>query len=170
MSETVEKGTEDAGTQTEVEKKGADASTAKELSAEDIAELAEALKLSLAREAKTAEERDNYKEGMLKAKGKLKSDEGGEDEGADADKTKKSENSSDLVDIVKELLKRNQEIVTAVVNKSQVATTGQGTGSESKVEVSDNLLSADQLKDLKTRGWDDTKIALFKKNLKNTRA
>lgn len=181
MATEVKKGAEQASAQEEVKKTGAEASTAKELSAEDIKQLAEALKGALdgleeekKLRTKAEEDRDNYKEGMLKAKGKLKSDESEEDEGGDDEKgktdSKKTDNSSELADIVKTLLKRNQELVTAVVNKSQVATAGQGTGSEAKVEVGDNLLSADQIKDLKARGWDDKKIALFKANLKNARA
>lgn len=166
MADTVEKGAGAAGSQEEVEKDDAEASTA-ELSKEDIAAMAEALGASLKREAKTAEERDNYKEGMLKAKGKLKSTDTEEEVG---EAQAKSEDSSELVGVVKELLKRNQEIVTAVVNKSQVATTGQGGSSETKVDVGDNLLSAAQLKDLKARGWDDTKIARLKENLHKTRA
>lgn len=165
MAETVEKGAEGAGSQEEVKKDGAGASDAKELSKEDITALTEALKSSLEREKKTAEERDNYKEGMLKAKGKLKSDGAEEDEGAD-----KGKDSSELVDVVKQLLKQNQEITIAAINKSQIATTGQGGSSEAKVEVGDNLLSAGQLKDLKAKGWDDKKIARLKENLQKTRA
>lgn len=166
---TVEKGAEGAGSQG-VEK-DAEGSTAKELSTEDITALTEALKMSLEREAKVAEERDNYKEGMLKAKGKLKTDEAEEEEGGEATKpAKKAEDSSELAGIVKELLKRNQEITTAIVNKSQVATAGQGGGSEAKMEVSDNLLSAGQIKDLKARGWDDKKISRLKENIQRTRA
>lgn len=166
MAKEVEKGAEDASSQKEVKKDGVEASTTKELSTEDIAALAEALKAGLEREKQLAIERDNYKEGMLKAKGKLKSDETEEDEGAD----KKGKDSSELVDVVKELLKQNQEITVAAINRSQIATSGQGGSSEAKVEVSDNLLSAAQLKDLKARGWDDKKIARFKQNLQNSRA
>lgn len=166
MDKTVKKEDESAGTQG-VER-DAEGSTAKELSKEDIAEMAEALESSLKREAKTAEERDNYKEGMLKAKGKLKSD--GKEEEEDTEPVNgKGKDSSELAVVVKELLKQNKELTVAAVNRSQIATSGQGGSSESKVEVGDNLLSTAQLKDLKSRGWDDKKIARLKENLQKTR-
>ncbi len=172
MADEVKKGAEQASAQG-VETKKEEGSTS--MSAEDIKQLAEALKGALdradaaeAKATKAEENAENYKNGMLKAKGKLKSDETEEEEGGEG-KTK-TENSSELVDIVKELLKRNQEITTAVVNKQQVATASQGTGSEAKATVGDNLLSAAQITDLKARGWDDNKIALLKKNLLNARA
>lgn len=167
MDSTVEKGAEGAGSQEEVKKDGADAST--ELTSEDITALTEALKMSLDRETKLAAERDNYKEGMLKAKGKLKSKDGAGDEDDDGASGTKDETSPVLADTVKQLLKRNAELVTAVVGRSQIATSGQGTGSDTKVEVGDNLLSTSQVADLKARGWDDVKIARFKQNLLRAR-
>lgn len=164
MADEVKKGADQASGQEGV-KEGTEGSTVKELSAEDIVALTEALKMSLEREKKTAEERDNYKEGMLKAKGKLKTDE--EEEGSGGEK--KTEGSSELADIVKALLKQNQEITVAAVNRSQIATAGQGGSSEAKVEVGDNMFSAAQLKELKAKGWDDKKIARLKQNILNSR-
>lgn len=160
----VKKDAETASTQEEVKKEGADASTAKE----DELDMAEELVKSLEREVKLREERDNYKTGMLKAKGKLAEDDADDEEEVIVEK--KTKDSSELVSVVKELLRRNKELETAVINKSQVSTAGQGAGSESSMKVGDNVLSADQIKELKSRGWDDTKIALFKKNLLKTRA
>ena len=162
MSKEVEKEEQAASSAEEVEKEGVDASPTKE----DVAELAEALAKSLAREEKLAEERDNYKQGMLKAKGKAKEDETEEENGTG---DKKSE-SNELIGVVKQLLRINQELETAVVNKSQVASTGQGAGSEEKAKVGDNMLSDEQIKSLQAKGWDDVKIARFKQNLKNARA
>ncbi len=161
MADEVKKVTEAASTQEEVKKEGVEASPTKE----ELAEMAEALAQSLEREEKLSKERDNYKQGMLKAKGKLKADETEEEE-----VTETKDTSSELISVVKTLLKRNQEMETALVNRSQISTAGQGTGSEAKVEVGDNLLSPDQLKDLKARGWDDTKIARLKANLQKARS
>lgn len=159
MAEEVKKDAAEASTQ-----EGAD-ETKTLTEAEQIAELATALKESMDREEKTSKDRDIYRDGLLNLKGKdSKTEEKKEEEGAAEIKT--TDTSSELVGIVKMLLERNSELATAASNRSQIATVGQGGSSEAKVEVSDNLLSAAQLADLKARGWDDTKIALFKKNLK----
>lgn len=162
MSDEVKKVTEAASTQEEVKKDDVAASPTKE----EVAELAEALAQSLEREDKTAKERDNYKQGMLKAKGKLKASETEEEEVT----TETKDTSSELIGVVKTLLKRNQEMETALVNRSQISTAGQGSSSETKVEVGDNLLSPDQLKDLKGRGWNDEKIARLKAHLQKARS
>lgn len=166
MEKTVEKGAEQAVAQEEVEKAGDIAS----LSPKEIADLAEALKQSLEREAKVIVERDNYKEGMLKAKGKIKTDEGADEGEGEGEKAKTTDTSAELIGLVKTLINRNQELVTASVNRQQISTAGQGGSAETKIEPTDNLLSAAQVNDLKTRGWDDKKIARFKENLLKTRA
>ncbi len=177
MSE-VEKGAAAASQQEGVEKN--DAAAPATLTSEDIASLAEALKGALdvadaekKLRVKAEENAENYKKGMLKAKGKLKSDDdaGDENDDDDADEGKDKDGDSPvLAETVKQLLKRNAELVTAVVHKTQVSSAPAGAGSESKVNVSDNLLSADQLANLKARGWNDEKIARFKQNLLSSRS
>jgi len=162
MADEVKKDAQTASTEQEVKKDDTEASTVKETSVD--ADLVQALADSLDREEKLKIERDNYKKGMLKAKGK-DADAHEDDAAASAD-TKGD--SAELIGVVKQLLKRNQELETAVITKAQVSTSGQGAGSDSKVEVGDNMLSAEQLKDLKGRGWDDAKIARFKANLLKT--
>lgn len=165
---TVEKGSEQAGAQVEeVKKEGDNAS----LSPKEIAELAEALKQSLEREKKVTEERDNYKKGMLKAKGKSSDDENA-DEGGEEDEKKSTtaDPNAELIGLVKTLINRNSELTVTAVNRQQISNASQGAGSDAKVEPTDNLLSAAQLADLKSRGWDDTKISRLKNNLLRTRS
>lgn len=160
--------------ETEVKKGTGEAST-QEVSATEVAELAQALKDSMERETaekaradKAEGERENYKKGMLKAKGKLETEEIEEEEGTEVAKT--GNTSSELVGLVKTLLEQNKELSIAVANRTQIATSSQGGSSEAKVVVSDNLLSEAQIADLKARGKSDEWIATFKKNLKNAKA
>ena len=135
-------------------------------------DLAETLMVTLDKLAKSNEERDNYKEGMLKAKGKIK-DEADEDEEKDTEvqpaKVAATE-SSEIIGIAKQLIKRNQELETAMLNKSQIANTAQGGSSESVFKVGDNMLSEAQIGALKAKGWGDKKISRFKENLLKVRA
>ncbi len=64
------------------------------------------------------------------------------------------------------IFKTQKEMAVALNNRQGLATGGgQGTSSEG-MEVKDNFLSKDQIKDLKARGWDDKKIQRFKDNLR----
>ena len=131
-------------------------------------------------EAKDAEllkvqtERENYKRGMLKAKGKIE-DTGSEPEELDeliARKveerllaTKEVQLAKEKDDAIKALAKRNKELELALKNRSQISNSGVGNSSET-IPVSDNVLSQDQIKHLKTvKGWSDAKIETFKQNL-----
>ncbi len=171
MSE-VKKGADQASDQEGVETQ--ETAAPAELTSEDTASLVEALKgaLDTADEfkkkfEKSEADKENYKKGMLKAKGKLKTEDSDEDE---TEEEKPAKNSSKPDVDVNQLLKRYSELVTTVVNKSQIGSAPAGAGSEAKTVVGDNLLSQDQVQDLKSRGWDDNKIARFKANLKNARA
>lgn len=155
MADEVKKVDQVASTGEEVKKTDVAASTT---ATEDDLNLAEELVKSLEREQKLTEERDNYKEGMLKAKGKLKGDDG------------VNETTDSTPAALAPLLRRIKELETAASNKSQISTSGQGTSSETTLKVGDNMLSADQIKALQAKGWDDKKISLFKKNLLNSRA
>ncbi len=126
--------------------------------------------------AKLATERDNYKKGMLKAKGKIaKDDDGEEDESIDEKVNRLVEEKlldsefariqKEKDDIIKTALARNKELETAIKNRSQISTADVGSGSEQKLSPKDSILSDDKLKALKAKGWDDKKIELYKKNL-----
>lgn len=157
MADEVKTNDQAASTGTEVENNGAGASSANE-----GVDLADALAQALEREEKITKERDNYKEGMLKAKGKLPADDktGEEKQGADSPEVKSA---------IEKLLLRNKELETAATARSQIGSGGQGASTDTTMKVGDNLLSEDQVKELKARGWDDVKIARFKVNLQKTR-
>ncbi len=125
---------------------------------------------------KLSTERENYKKGMLKAKGKLpKEDEEEDEEDIDAKIERKVQEKmldtelakaqKEKDDLLKKTLARMKELETAFKNRDQIATSDTGSGSESKFTVKDNVLSDEKLKQLKALGWNDKKIELFKKNL-----
>lgn len=160
MSDEVKKVDQAASTGEEVKKDDVAASTT---NAETDLDLAEELVKALERAAKAETDRDNYKEGMLKAKGKLKTDETATDETGSTD-------SAAATSGLQPLLRRIKELETAAANRTQISTAGQGAGSETTMKVGDNMLSSDQIKALQAKGWDDKKIARFKQNLINSRA
>lgn len=161
-----------AATTTEVKKDGETASTTQE-----GLDLATTLEKTLEQLARTEKDRDNYKAGLLKAKGKT-------DEGADLsddervramiaealEAKERDAASKQAEEDTKKLITRVRELETALKAKDQMNTTGTGTSTETKVTVGDNALSDAQVNDLKARGWDDAKIARFKENLKKVRA
>ncbi len=65
----------------------------------------------------------------------------------------------------KAIFKQNKEMATALQNRAGLGASGLGSSTEGQV-VADNILSTDQLRDLKAMGWDDKKIDRFKKNLR----
>lgn len=124
---------------------------------------------------KLAAERDNYKKGMLKAKGKLKDDITDEEETVE-DKvdrlvkealldTQFTDAQRQKDQLIKDALARNKELETALKNRSQISPAEAGSGSDSKFVVKDNVLSEEKLKQLKAMKWDDKKIELYKQNL-----
>lgn len=123
-----------------------------------------------ARIAKLAEERDNYKKGMLKAKGKISDDE--DEETPDIREIVRQEALAVLADtdyvkatserdaIISKIAKENAELRLAIQNKPG---TGTGSGSNQDTQkVKDNVLSEDQERELRSRGFDDKKIEYFK--------
>lgn len=153
----VENEGQSAATGTEVENNGAGAS-----SANDGVDLALALAEALEREesekalrVKAESDRDNYKLGLLKAKGKTAT---GGTEGTEII-------SPEATSAIEKLLLRNKELETAAANRSQTSSGGQGASTETTMTVGDNMLSAAQVQDLKARGKSDEWIARFKANL-----
>lgn len=127
--------------------------------------------------AKISEERSNYKRGMLKAKGKLKDDFESSDEETEEERiarlvderislTREAQALADREALIKKMAKENAELRTAVKNRSNMTPAGGSAGPESE-KKNDNILSEDQLRDIKTRfpHWTDKEIAEFKKNL-----
>lgn len=131
----------------------------------------ELLKEANAKIEKISQERDNYKRGMLQAKGKQVDNDNDSEDLSPAEIARQTTlqviAESDLASAVKErdsiiakVLADNEELRLAHKNRPG---TGTGTGSNQSVETpKDNVLSADQERELRARGWDDARIEHFK--------
>lgn len=162
-----------------IEQKGVEAPivTAPAQSEVDLAKDLEETRAAL---AKKSEEADNYKRGMLKAKGKLPADPVDEDTGETMEEkmrriareeqinSEKAQLQAKEKATVDAILKRNKELEVALKNRGQVMSpSGSGSNQEKPEVRTDDYLSADQISALKAKGWDDKKIEAFKKNAKN---
>lgn len=161
---------------TAVEKKDQDAATGQDTVQKSELELKfEANESEL---KKTREERDNYKKGLLKAKGKIAADDDSNDDKEDLDAkierivsertidSREKELLAEKDQLLKQALARNSELETAVKNRSQIQTsTGQGSGSEQKLSPKDAVLSDEKIKAFKSMGKSDAWIERFKQNL-----
>lgn len=164
----VEANAVNAATQEEVNN---NESSASGIQTEDLLQVLQAKDAEL---EKIRQEKDNYKKGMLKAKGKLEDDDiDSEDMDSLIERklnekllsSKEAQLAKEKDDAIKALVNRNKELETALKNRSQISS---GTGAGNSVEttpIADNKLSAEQVKSLKAKGWTDEKIELFKMNL-----
>lgn len=117
-----------------------------------------------------AVERDNYKRGLLKAKGKIEEDFGDENETTDEKiariveeklmHSREAQLEARKLEVMEKALKENAELKLSLKNRSQ-APVGQGTNNES-MQVQDHFFSEQQIADLKARGLDPEKV---KKNM-----
>ncbi len=161
-----------AADQQEVKKDDAGASAAQQddLAAQIIAKDAEIKKI--------AEERDNYKAGLLKAKGKNGSEPADDDHQPDdldskiqkavqetlySEKEKRLQAEKDA--LFQQALKENREMKVALGNKQGISTTGDGGSSDTKT-TTPQFFSDEQIRDLKARGWDDAKIKKAAENMR----
>lgn len=167
---------------TDEEKKAVEKAEAEAAAAKALEEAGAPTELELKLEAqdilikKLSAEKENYRKGMLKAKGKVTKEEE-EDEEEDLDTKVSRLVQEKLLDtqiqvaqqekdtLLKNALARNKELETAIKNRSQIATAGSGSSSESKFTVKDNTLSEEKLAKLKAMGWDDKKITRYKETL-----
>jgi len=128
-----------------------------------------------------AEEKENYRLGLLKAKGKIPDDQSGlDDQQLSVDsKIQKavqdalySEKEKKLMAekeaILQQALKENREMKVALGNKQGITTTGDGTSSDNKT-TTPQFFSDEQIKDLKSRGWSDEKIKTAAENIQAKR-
>ena len=128
--------------------------------------------------AKTNEEKENYRKGMLKAKGKLpdEDDNSSNDEDIDAKIDRKVQERllatreatiiAEKEALVSSLAKKNKELTLALKNRGQISTTsGQGSNEDRQEVKTDKYFSKEQIADLKKRGWSDEKIETAKKNM-----
>jgi len=130
--------------------------------------------------AQIEKEKENYKKGLLKAKGKLP-----EDYQTDSDETETQEQMfrriareerlsaeeaqllADKDNAYKAVLKRNKELEVALKNRRQISSSSaQGSNQDKPEGKTDNYLSNDQVAYFKAKGWDDKKIEAFKENAK----
>lgn len=128
---------------------------------------------------KVRQEKENYKKGLLKAKGKIP-----EDYQSDTDETETQEAMTRRIvqetmlstreaqlqiekdQTISALLKRNKEVETALKNRGQVtSSSGEGSNQDKPEGRKDNYFSNDQITALKAKGYDDKKIELLKKNM-----
>jgi hypothetical protein len=135
--------------------------------------------------AKVREERENYRKGMLKAKGKLPDEYQTDDDTHETSEemvrrvtreellnTKEAQLQAEKDDALKAVLKRNKELEVALKNRGQIADTSASGSNEDKFEVkADSYFSKEQIAALRAKGWDDKKIEQAKQNMqKGTQA
>lgn len=132
-----------------------------------------------AEKAKIAQERDNYRVGMLKAKGKIPESVIENDEEIE-DKMKRiameamsesrlAEIAHEQDEIIKIALRENKELKLALKNNPSGKPLSTGTDS-TLVSTNSGILSKEQIDLLKAKGWSDKKIELLKTNIrKNSR-
>ena len=125
---------------------------------------------------KVREEKENYRKGMLKAKGKLPEDDDLEEESLD-DKvsrmvkeqilsTREATVQAEKDALVSSLAKKNKELTVALKNRAQITDTSAAGSNQDKQEVNANsFFSKEQLASFKTMGWSDEKIEKAKQNM-----
>lgn len=128
---------------------------------------------------KVRDEKENYRKGMLKAKGKIPEESQSDtDEPEDLEtiidrkvqekflSTKEAQIQAEKDMALKAVLRQNRELQVALKNRGQITSTaGAGSNQEKPEGKIDNTLSNDQIATLKAKGWDDKKIEEFKKNM-----
>ncbi len=104
--------------------------------------------------SKVVADRDNYKAGLLKAKGK--------DNPQDPDDSSKldgvAKQIGSLQDLVKVVLKENKEIKTALANRSQVPNAGTGSSGEDKKPTKEGFWTEEQVAYFKKKNIDPNKV------------
>lgn len=125
------------------------------------------------------EKKEQYRRGLLKAKGKLPEDDeldSSNPEALDAliDRkvqekflsTQEARLQAEKEDTLKSVLKRNKELEVALKNRGQItSTSAQGSNQEKAEGKTDSYFSNDQIQALRAKGWSDTKIEAAKKNM-----
>lgn len=129
--------------------------------------------------AEVRAERENYRRGMLKAKGKLPEEDEVDNstpEGLEAivDRkvqerflnTKEAQIQIEKDNALKAVLKRNKELEIALKNRGQISSSSaQGSNQDKPDGKADNYFSNEQIAALRAKGYDDKKIDTLKKNM-----
>ncbi len=127
-----------------------------------------------ARYAQLEAEKENYRKAYLKeaAKNKEPREENLDEDGKMAEVARKVLAESRLAEIAREqdsliktVLKENKELKLAHSNKNNAPPASMGTSTEATNVVKDSSVSPEQLAYFKSRGWDEKRIAQYKKNL-----
>lgn len=130
--------------------------------------------------AKIKQEKENYKKGLLMAKGKIPEDYQADSDGTETQEqmfrriareellaTKEAQLLADKDSAYKAVIKRNKELELALKNRGQISSSSaQGSNQDKPEGKVDNYLSNEQLAYFKAKGWDDKKIEAFKENAK----
>lgn len=130
--------------------------------------------------AQVRTEKDNYRKGLLKAKGKIPVDyQADTDEPEDAESmtrrivqetllsSKESQLQAEKDQALKAVLKRNKELEIALKNREQInSSSGDGSNQEKPEGKKDNYFSNDQISALRAKGYDDKKIETLKENMR----
>lgn len=120
--------------------------------------------------------KDQYKKGILRAKGKLPEEDNTPEElDALIDRkvqekllsTQEAQIQAEQSLIIKNLAKRNKELEVALKNRSQITQASAPGSNNDKPEVTtDSYFSNEQIQALKAKGWSDKKIEQAKVNMK----
>lgn len=131
--------------------------------------------------AKVREEKDNYRKGLLAAKGKLPEETDPyaytETKVLDEDlmrkiareeylNTKESQLQSERETALQAVVKQNEELRLALKNRSQVASTTGGSNQERPEVKTDSFFSNEQIASLKAKGFTDQMIENAKEAMK----
>jgi len=122
----------------------------------------------LEKEAKTAQERDNYRLGLLTAKGKIPEPAIPVDEDLETLVTKKvqetllrtQEGSTQKAkeDLVKKVIQENKELKLALTNKTGISTVSAGSSVAPSPSSSTSFWTKEQVETFKKRGLDPEKV------------
>lgn len=126
--------------------------------------------------AKVQEEKENYRKGMLKAKGKLPEEDETPPENWREEarriareeylSTQEAQLQAERDDTLKAVIKQNKELIVTLKNRGQISSNSAAGSNEDKPEVkADSYFSNEQLRSLKAKGWSDKKIEEAKKNM-----
>lgn len=128
--------------------------------------------------ARVEKEKENYKRAALKAKGKLPQESSEEDDEQPDLKSsireivkeefilsKEAQIRKQLEELNKKALRENKELKLALQAKSQISNASVGSTNSSTLEVSDGVLSKEQIQYFKSQKWSDEKIERLKENL-----
>ena len=117
-------------------------------------------------------EKENYRKGMLKAKGKLPDEADTEDIEERMRRIVREENAAtreaqiirEQQGIVKGLVKKNSELATALKNRAQTSSGSIGSSTEETETPKADPFSKETIAEFKAKGYDDAKIARIKQS------